>query len=455
MIYGLDFGTSNSAISLLRDNKVEVLPVEQSKNRPEIVPTLIYIGRDGSQVIGRSASESYFRDNVGREVVKQRINTGESIKTFHASTGEVEREIIIEADVNQPGRFFQALKSSLSDDLYSGTDVFGTFRSIEELVSLFLKQLKTGADEFIGQEIDAVVMGRPVFFSTGGEGDELAQARLSKAANLAGFKEVHFQYEPVAAALYYEMEMAQGEELVLVFDFGGGTLDTTVVRVSPNRTHTGNRREDILATGGRVIGGNLFDEEIMEHRLFKYFGETARYGEQKLALPNHIFVQLRSWYTIPALQERQIYSFLDTVSRASSGRKQIKALECLIRKNYGFALFQEIERAKVALSDDWETRISFFQEAIAVDEFLSRIHFETLIYNHLREIERCIDETLKQAGVQAEAITAVLRTGGSSYIPSVQKMLENKFDRRKLRFQDAFANVAGGLGIAAARQTWI
>jgi hypothetical chaperone protein len=249
--------------------------------------------------------------------------------------------------------------------------------------------------------------------------------------------------------------MAQGEELVLVFDFGGGTLDTTLVRVSPQKINTGNRRDDILATSGRVIGGNLFDEEIMEHRLFKYFGETARYGEQKLALPNHIFVQLRSWYTIPALQERQIYSFLDTVSRASSGRKQIKALECLIRKNYGYALFQEIERAKVALSNEWETRLNFFQEAIAVDEHLSRINFETLIYSHLREIERCMDETLAQAGVKPEAVTAILRTGGSSYIPSVQKMLENKFGRRKLRFQDAFSNVAGGLGIAAARETWL
>ena len=111
----------------------------------------------------------------------------------------------------------------------------------------------------------------------------------------------------------------------------------------------------------------------MEQKLFKYFGENSRYSEQRLNLPHHIFEMLRSWYTISSLQERAIYEFLDTVARHSDGRKQIKALECLIRKNYGYPLFQEIERAKTTLSDEWETRISFFQEAIAIDEFFSRV----------------------------------------------------------------------------------
>ncbi len=457
-LYGLDFGTSNSAISLVssKDNQLKLLPVDAGQTRPEIMSTLIYIRRNGEIKIGRAASEAYYQDNVGREAVRQRVDTGKTIKSFIDGFGEVTENIIIEVDVNQPGRFFQAIKSFLSEDNYAGTDVWGQFMTIEELVGLYLKFIKQRADVLCEEEVSGVVLGRPVYFSPDGPAsDVLAQERLREAARLAGFKEVHFQYEPVAAALHYERELAGAEEYVLVFDFGGGTLDTTIVRVGSERRLRADRREDILATNGRVIGGNTFDEEIMEHKLFKYFGENSRWSEQRLELPHYIFGMLRRWYTIPNLQQQQLYAFLDDISRLSDGRKQIKALECLIRKNYGYSLFQEIERAKVALSTDWETRISFIHEAIGISEYFGRPNFETIIAGHLRRIETCIDETLEQAGLPPEKITSVLRTGGSSYIPAVQKMLERKFTRKALRFQDAFSNVASGLGVAAAQGIWL
>jgi hypothetical chaperone protein len=457
MLYGLDFGTSNSAISVLPEGagQVQVLPVDPGQARPEIMNTLIYVRRDGTTVVGRAASEAYYKDNVGREVVKQRVDSGQTVKSYVSLIGEVTEKIMVEVEVNQPGRFFQAIKSFLSDEDYAGTEIFGKFTTIEELVAIYLRTMKQRADEQFGQEIEGVVMGRPVYFSPGGKGDELAQERLKTAAQLAGFKEVHFQYEPVAAALHYEMELAEREEYVLVFDFGGGTLDTTLVRVGGPRKHQGNRRDDILATDGRVIGGNTLDEEIMEHKLFKYFGEDSRWSEQKLHLPHYIFGMLKRWYTIPNLQNRRLYAFLDDVSRLSAGRKQIKALECLIRKNYGYSLFQEIERAKVQLSEEWDTQICFFEEVIAIDEHLSRTNFETIIAGHLRQIEKCVDETLEEAGLKPEQVGAVLRTGGSSYLPAVQRMLQKKFGRKALRFQDAFSNVASGLGVAAAQGTWL
>ncbi|MBN9392500.1 MAG: Hsp70 family protein [Chloroflexi bacterium] len=454
MRYGLDFGTSNSAISLFEDERVRVLPVDPGQARPEIMNTLVYIRRDGQISIGRAASEAYYRDNVGREAVKQRITTDQTFKSYFASTGEIEEQIVIEVDINQPGRFFQAIKSFLPEDGYGGTEVWGKFMTLEQLVALYLGEMKRRADEYLGREIDSVVLGRPVFFSPDGSGDDLAEERLRRAAELAGFREIHFQYEPVAAALHYEQELAGPEEYVLVFDFGGGTLDTTIVRVGKGRWKQGDRRDDILATNGRVIGGNTLDEEIMEHKLFKYFGEDVRWSEQRLQLPHYIFAMLKRWYTIPNLQQQQIYDFLDDIGRVSTGRKQVKALETLIRKNYGYSLFQEIERAKVALSKDWETRISFIHETIAISEYFGRPAFEKIIAGHLRRIETCVDETLASAGLEPGQVGAVLRTGGSSYIPAVQKMLERKFGAAALRFQDAFSNVASGLGVAAAHGTW-
>ncbi len=457
MRYGLDFGTSNSAISIMRDNsnRVETLPVDLAQARSDIMPTLIYVRKDGAVLVGGEASKAYQQDNVGREAIRQRVTTGETIKSYVSGMGEVTEKVVVEVDVSQPGRFFQAIKAFLADEDYGGTEVWGKLTTIEELVAMFLRPMKERADAAMGQPIEAVVLGRPYNFAPQGIGDETAQERLGTAAQMAGFKEIHFQYEPVAAALHYELEMAEQEDYVLVFDFGGGTLDTTIVRVGPQRQHQGNRRDDILATNGRVIGGNTLDELIMEQKLFRHFGEDARWSEQNLHLPNYIFEMLKRWYTIPNLQQQRVYAFLDDISRLSQGRKQIRALECLIRKNYGYALFEEIERAKVELSEEWDTRISFFQEVIAIDEPLSRINFETIIAGHLRRIETCVDETLTQAGLKPEQIGAVLRTGGSSNIPAVQKMLRTKFGRKAMRFQDAFSNVASGLGVAAAHGTWL
>jgi len=227
MRYGLDFGTSNSAISLFEDERVRVLPVDPGQARPEIMNTLVYIRRDGQISIGRAASEAYYRDNVGREAVKQRITTDQTFKSYFASTGEIEEQIVIEVDINQPGRFFQAIKSFLPEDGYGGTEVWGKFMTLEQLVALYLGEMKRRADEYLGREIDSVVLGRPVFFSPDGSGDDLAEERLRRAAELAGFREIHFQYEPVAAALHYEQELAGPEEYVLVFDFGNRATAAT------------------------------------------------------------------------------------------------------------------------------------------------------------------------------------------------------------------------------------
>ena len=482
--YGLDFGTSNSALSVwlpksAADSTPEVVlaPLDSGSRRPEIVPTVLYLGREGYHAIGQSAIAAYHRDNVGREAQLERVYDTDLINTYFGP-----EQLVSEVDVALPGRFFQALKSFLSDTGFDGTSVFGQPFSLDELIGIFLHTAKDRADRWLadtlaerglmdeivaakGLSVGAVVLGRPVRWVGEDDGsvppeeaNRFAQARLRDAAVRAGFTEIHFQYEPVAAALAYEAQVAQGEEIVLVFDFGGGTLDTTLVRVHGGATQSGDRRGDILATSGRPIGGNTFDEEIMDKRLMKHFGQDIRYSDQHLALPHNIYNQIRSWYTIPLLQEKRVFDFLNEVAFAArnnpAARKQLRALDTLIRKNYGLPLFETIEAAKIALSDEWETEISMYHEAIAFTEPLSRLAFETTITYHLRQIERLIDETLAMAGIHADDVQAVLRTGGSSYIPAVQKILKQKFGFTKIRFQDAFANVASGLAVAAANGTW-
>jgi hypothetical chaperone protein len=444
--YGLDFGTSNSSIAVQQHGYVRALPVDPSSANPAVTSSVLFIDQGGKSFIGSEAIRLFVEKNTGRKIVRKRVASGKTIDTVFGA------ELVqFDADVDLPGRFFQAIKSSLPNELFEGTDVFGSFRTIEALAAEILRQLKTRADEMLGKEVDSVVMGRPVFFSSDPKQDALAQRRLEEAARLAGFKEIRFLFEPIGAALAYEEEL-RGEELAFVFDFGGGTLDFSVIRLGPGRIQQPDRMGDILAVGGITVGGNTFDEEIMEKQLMKYFGANysgATMTGVEIHLPYWILAQLRSWYTIPLLNERDTLRFLNELKNAATrGRGDLQALLTLVEKNYGWGLFEEIERAKIALSSEYDIEISFHKENIEVDEFLTRRRFEGIISGHLHSISEGIDETLQQAGLAPGDVDVVIRTGGSSLIPAIQSLLEAKFGAQKVNRQDVFTSVVKGLALA-------
>ena len=349
--------------------------------------------------------------NTGRRIVRKRVSSGKLIDTVFGT-----EMVQFEADVDLPGRFFQAIKSSLANELFEGTDVFGSFRTIEELTAGILRQLKTRADGILGKDVEAVVMGRPVHFSDAPKQNALAQARLEQAARLAGFKDIRFLYEPIGAALAYEEELRR-EETAFVFDFGGGTLDFSAIRLGPERIRRPDRLQDILAVGGLALGGNTFDEEIMESQLMKYFGADysgATMTGVAIHLPYWIQAQLRSWYTIPLLNERDTLRFINELKHAATrGKGSLQALLTLVEKNYGWSLFEEIERAKIALSSEHQADITFHREDIEIDEFLTRRRFETIIAAHLHSISEGIDETLQLAGIAAGDVDVFVSAGSN------------------------------------------
>jgi hypothetical chaperone protein len=404
----------------------------------------------GQSFFGSEAIRLFVEKNTGRQIVRRRVTSGKLVNTYYG-----DELVQFDADVDIPGRFFQAIKSSLPNRLFEGTDVFGAFFTIEQLVAEVLRHMKNRADEHLGHPLDQVVLGRPVHFSPYPDEDVLAQERLKQAAMLAGFKHVRFLYEPVGAALAYEEELKK-EEIAFVFDFGGGTLDFTVIRLGPQHLHKPERMEDILSVGGLVVGGNTFDEEIMEKQLMKYFGAsytgTTMTGVE-LQLPNWILAHLRTWYTIPFLNERDTLRFLNELKTAATrGRNQVSALLTLVRKNYGWNLFEEIEKAKIRLSSEFDAEIIFHKEDIEIDEFLTRRRFEAIISSYLDSIDEAIDQTLESAGVKPAQVDVVLRTGGSSLIPAVQRLLEAKFGNEKVHRQEVYTSVVRGLALAGASE---
>lgn len=447
MRYGLDFGTSNCAIAIQRQGRVELIPIDPAAPNANTVRTVLWLDRQGSASIGEAAVASFVAGNVGRLIVKSRVAYNQTIMTEFG-----EEYIQFDADTEIPGRFFQAIKSVLADPDYAGTDVFGTPYTLESLVGAVLRLIKARGDAYLGQEVDGVVLGRPVRFSIDDENDAMAEERLRLGAELAGFRDISFAYEPLGAAYHYESTLDR-EQLALVFDFGGGTLDLSLVRLGPSRRGRADRADDILAVAGVLLGGNTFNEDVMEKRLMRHFGQNATWVSargDRLPMPAYIYAQLRRWYTISLLHERDIMAFLRDMQRRVEEPRQIEALICLVSKNYGWDLFQMIEDAKCALSTARHTRLTFVQEAIAIMELLTRTAYETIIATHFPDIDQAIDRILADAGIQAADVDVVLRTGGTSLTPSIQALLERRFGPSAIREQDVFTSVVSGLAVAAA-----
>ena len=441
---GFDFGTSNSALAVLGpdDDAPRLLHLDPTRREATFIPTALYLTRDGAAHIGYDAIDTFVRAESGRTIRRTRQALGLEVETVLGL-----HTVWTEADANQPGRFFQSLKSSLADRSFRGTNVFGHFSTMEDLIATIMRAMRLSAEVKLGQPITRATVGRPVHWAENNPaGDALALARMETALHLAGFTAWDFVPEPIAAGLHFAAGLP-APCIVFVFDFGGGTLDVTVMRV-------GGGMRAVLATAGIPLGGNTLDEDIMDGRMLRHFGEAVRWGAQQLPMPQHILDAIRRWYTIPELNEARTVDFLRDLERETTGaaRQQVRALISLARGNRGWSLFREIERAKIGLSTHTRERIRYVEDAIAIDEPLSRHDFEGLIARRVQQAKRCIDEALATAGVAPDQVDAVVYTGGSSLIPSFQRLLAERFGADKLRVQDAFGSVVSGLTLDAAER---
>ena len=437
---GFDFGTTNSAIAVVLAGETEprLIPLDLAQTESPLVPTALYFRPDGEVHIGRDAVETYVRLEADHTIRRERRATGAEIETAFGT-----ERVLTEVDVNQPGRFFQSIKRSLADSSFRGTEIFGRAFTLEDLVATFAREMRDRAEAMLGRDVTRAVVGRPVHWSNREAGDELALRRMETALRQAGFTDFTFMEEPIAAGLGLEATLPRART-VLVFDFGGGTLDVTIMRI-------GGEERAVLATAGVPIGGDTLDEDVMDRRLLRYFGEQLRWGPQQLPMPQHILDTARRWYTIPELNEPSTLRFLRDLERERkpSVRRPVRALLSLARGNHGWSLFREIERAKIGLSAREQERLRYVADAIAIDEPLSRTEFEGLIERRVRQSARCIDEALASAGLDASRIDLVMHTGGSSLIPRFRRLLAETFGPDKLTGQDAFTSVASGLALAA------
>lgn len=456
MWLGIDFGTTNTvAAALGHDGRPAVLPLDAAAPEAGVLRTLLYVERDGVIHVGEDAVRTYRAQNVGRapRFVKLWVGViGVFIGEFVAKGYEIKGhdeyvDVYADVDADAPGRLLHSLKGPLATD-YAGTKLFGRNYTLEELIAEFLARVRERAESLTGRQAREAVFGRPVNFAGAStEADNArAQSRLQQAAELAGFREVRFEMEPIAAGLAFgaQQTMREGDH-AMVFDFGGGTLDIAVLRAGASG------RQEVLATGGVGIAGDRFDQDIFRHAMLPWFGRDVRWGPQRLNMPAHLLDALGDWQDVSALTNDTTLRFLRAAQADCTDPIRLLALEDFIFKGHAFDVYDRVEQCKVALSSERFGVVSYDAEAISIWQPVTRPQFESYIAAECREIRRVVEETLARCAVPAARIDHVIRTGGSSAIPYFVTMLADMFGREKVAEADRFTSVAAGLAVRAGQ----
>lgn len=443
MRVGLDFGTTNSSAAVFDGRRVRLLHIDPAGPEPAIMRSALFISNEGVPFIGREAIDRFTEGNVGREIEYMWRYIGETEVTL-ADFGTVMQALYARVDSNVPGRLFQSLKSHLRDGGFSSTDVFGMRYTLEQLIAVILRTIVRRIEDELGQNITGLVIGRPVHYSLDPDADALAITRMRRACDIAELPPFEFLPEPTAAAFAYASTVAS-EQCALIFDFGGGTLDVTIMAID------GRGQTTVLATDGVPIGGDLMDRRIVMGRLLPHFGEGATLGPRRLPLPAILLDHLSEWQSIVDLTQPRYLDIIDEAIRTSNRPKELRALRTLVRENYGLPLYEIVEQAKVQLSSERRTQIAMNVPGIQFEDVLERWDFERLIGPDVRAVGACIDRALAAAGLAPHEIDVVLRTGGSSRIPAYVRMLAAKFGAERLQEMDVFTGVVSGLAIAASR----
>ena len=408
-LYGLDFGTTNSVLSVYDEDKEEIIETIR-------VPSLIYFPEgsasdDDSAVIGEKAITAYLQGGM-------------------------------------KGRFIKSVKQILSRSSFIETRINGRRYNASDLVSLILKDLKARADKITGVDCKKAVIGRPVFFDDDNAAkDTLAQTRLSKAVEMAGFTEVRFQFEPIGAAFAYERTMEK-KERVLVADLGGGTTDFTFLELDLTRAGSKDRRKDMIASGGIYIGGDSFDSAFMWNKGTPYFGKDTVYEAtlgKVLKVPVSLFENICTWDKMNFFNSLRIKRSLEEYYHYSKNDPKFGNLITLIDNNLGYSVFQAIESTKIGLSKDEISRFQYSNMGIEIDELVSVGAYNEVISKDLLKISHYLDEFLQQKRIEINSIDTLFLTGGSSLVKAVRAMFKEKLPYSKINTGDNFISVANGL----------
>ena len=411
---GIDFGTSNSAISIAStQTKPTLINVENSKST---IPSSIFYPADKNQpLFGTDANQAYI--------------SGEQ------------------------GRFMRSLKRVLGTDLMSsGTLINNKLLSFEAILSHFLCFLKTKAENTAQAKIESVVMGRPVQFRDNDpKADKQAEKELYNIAKSVGFKNIVFQFEPIAAAYAHEEEVTN-EKLALVIDIGGGTSDFSIIKIGKSLQSKTDRSQDILASTGIRIGGNDFDKDLAIESFMPELGMHSTYGNKNLTVPNITYFELAEWSKVNSVYTYTNIKMLNKILTETHNPDKYSRLLNLVETEQGHTLLSYVENTKIKLTNHntLNTNLNFLPDSPSITT--TKTAFEDSIKSDVNKTLKSIQECLNQAQITNDKIELTILTGGSTEIPYIQTLIKQTFPLSQISQENKLSSVGLGLAFDALRR---
>jgi hypothetical chaperone protein len=437
---GFDFGTTNSSVALVDGTS----------------PVRLASCHSGAEVVESFRSVLY--------VEQSKLASG--MKKTHVLSGPAAIEHYLQAD--EKGRLIQSLKSHLSSRSLTGTEIFGRRYKLEDLIARMITDLRKHAEAQFDRPTRYAMVGRPVKFvgADTDEDQEFAVSRLREAFTIAGFDNVDFEMEPVAAAYAYESTLDH-DELILIGDFGGGTSDFSLLRVGPEVRRRGRKPEDLLGNTGVGLAGDAFDARIIRKLVSPALGsnsEARSLNKLLPAVPAWIYANLERWHYLSFLRTNNVREILKSARIRALEPEKIEALIAVVDEDLGYQLHQAVQQLKFELSRSEAAEFRFHNgshthianlagsipPSIDLRIPVTRTEFELWIQDDLQAIENCIESLLRIAGVAPSAVDRVFLTGGSSFVPAVRRIFASRFGEDRIRSGNEFTSVAHGLALRAA-----
>ncbi|WP_036166804.1 Hsp70 family protein [Massilia sp. 9096] len=409
---GVDFGTSNSTVGWVRPGQPSLLPLEDGKTT---LPSVVFFNADEDAVrYGRAALLDYLE--------------------------------------GYDGRLMRSLKSLLGTPLMEGqTEVGGRALPFRQLLGQFIGELKGRAETAAGREFSSVVLGRPVYFvDEDPDADRLAEDTLAGIARAAGFSDIAFQYEPIAAAFDYESRIER-EELVLIADIGGGTSDFSLLRLGPGRRERLDRRDDILATGGVHLGGTDFDKYLSLAAVMPLLGYGSSLASGA-AIPSSYYFNLATWHTINLAYTRKSVVQLDDLVRDAAEPAKLRRLRALVEDRAGHWLAMQVEGAKIGLSGAEQVELELDRLSPPERLRVERATFVDAVEGLVDGIGAAVRRLLVEAGVTPGQVDTVFFTGGSSGVGALRERIAAIVPDARRVEGDLFGSIGAGLAIDAVRK---
>lgn len=417
---GLDFGTTNTVLALTNDGITS--------------DSVSFTSAAGTADSMRTAL-SFMKDaKLGAGALK--------VEAGHAA---------IRQFIDNPGdaRFLQSIKTFAASALFQGTLVHARRFQFEDLMEVFLKRLEVYAGDGWPAQAERIVTGRPVHFAGASPNPDLAIERYNTALTRLGFPEIHYVYEPVAAAFYFAQHLTQ-DATVLVADFGGGTTDYSIIRFEKN---AGKLSAVPVGHSGVGIAGDQFDARIVDHLVAPEIGKGSKFKsfDKILDVPSNYYTSFSRWNQLSVFKSSKEFADLKQLVRQSLEPEKLELFIDLVDHDEGYPLYQAVSATKMALSSHDEAEFSFSPLGAAGRTSVKRRDFESWIAADLAKIEDALDDVLTKTNTSADQVDKVFLTGGTSFVPAVRRIFTERFATDRIESGGEMVSIAHGLALIGER----